>query len=313
MCMMGDSMNDTMIEILHARLERIHTGASQLLRDFSGMKPANSPYDSVVLISASGNQFWNELPGEGKRIQVGLLPQIDSLSELVQVLGRSLPGATQETLNYTIRDMRRAVEQNDTTWWKSPVEACAGFQELTSQITTIINEYFGSPSSSVIAIPDTNALLANPDIESWQFAGVERFKFILAPTILSELDAHKINHKNPDVREKASALIRKFKEYRRRGSLLDGVTVVRNRISIQAIAQEPDMSRTLSWLDSTNADDRFLATALEVIRGHLASQVFIVTLDINMQNKAEMAGIPCREDFCIGERSDQLSPARHMQ
>jgi predicted ribonuclease YlaK len=55
------------------------------------------------------------------------------------------------------------------------------------------------------------------------------------------------------------------------------------------------MSQTLSWFDSTNADDRFLATALEIIRANMGAIVFIVTSDINMQNKAEMAGIPFRE------------------
>ena len=288
-------MTDTMLGILHARLDGICQGSVQLLRNFSGMTPANHPEDSVVLISASGNQFWTELSAEGKRIQVNLLPKISRFSELIRVLGRNLPGAAQDDLRCSLEDMGKAVEQEGTTWWKCPDEAVKGFQAIVSGISAILDEYFGSPSSRVIAIPDTNALLANPDIESWQFDGFEHFTIILAPIILSELDGHKINHRNPDVREKASGLVRRFKEYRRRGSLLDGVTVVKDRISIQALAQEPVMAQALTWFDPANADDRFLTTALEVIQNNLAARNFIVTFDINMQNKAELAGIPFRE------------------
>lgn len=52
------------------------------------------------------------------------------------------------------------------------------------------------------------------------------------------------------------------------------------------------MAQSLSWFDANTADNRFLATTLETIRGNLAPRLFIVTEDINMQNKAGMAGIP---------------------
>jgi predicted ribonuclease YlaK len=138
-------------------------------------------------------------------------------------------------------------------------------------------------------------LLANPDIERWQFEGVDHFTIVLTPTALSELDRHKVNHKNECVRRKASKLILKIKEYRRRGPLHGGVSVVKGQVSLRSVAHEPNMSESLSWFDATNADDRFLATALEEIRANLGARVFIVTSDINMQNKAEAAGIPFYE------------------
>lgn len=48
---------------------------------------------------------------------------------------------------------------------------------------------------------------------------------MLSPTVLAELDGHKINHRNEHVRERAERLVRQIKEYRRRGSLISGVTL----------------------------------------------------------------------------------------
>jgi len=44
-----------------------------------------------------------------------------------------------------------------------------------------------------------------------------------------------------------------------------------------------------------DADDHFLASAIDIMRADLTTHAFIVTSDINLQNKAEMAGLPFRE------------------
>jgi hypothetical protein len=51
------------------------------------------------------------------------------------------------------------------------------------------------------------------------------------------------------------------------------------------------MQDTLPWLDPTNDDDRLLASFLEVMRRFLHSPVILVTRDINLQNKAELAQV----------------------
>jgi hypothetical protein len=63
---------------------------------------------------------------------------------------------------------------------------------------------------------------------------------------------------------KAERLARQISEYRRRGRLIDGDTLVRDVSTISAVAVEPRMGVSLPWLDPTNADDRFLASALEI-------------------------------------------------
>jgi len=284
----------SMLDILRSRAERIRGEGVRLLGDFSGMRPINTPSDPEPIIGLPGSHWWNELPPEGKQIQARLLPEVDRLAELTRALARNLPGSSSQKLHAALDTIREAVEQDRATFWQTRDEAVDGFSKLIDQVMAMLTEYYGTSSSIALVIPDTNALLAEPDIEQWQFEDKDHFTIILTPTVLSELDEHKVNHRNPDVREKASKLIRKIKEYRRRGSLHQGVPIVTDRVSLQAIAHEPDMSESISWFDATNADDRFLATALEVIRANPGATVFVVTSDINMQNKAEVAGIP----FC---------------
>ncbi len=298
-------MSNTMLSILQARAERIREAGVRLLGEFSGMHPVNTPGDSIVLISPSGDHFWNPLPSAGKQMQTQLLPEINRFAELVQFMTRALPETAQERLREAFLCIGRAIEQNGKTWWKTNNEAVEEFRKSINELIATLREYCATSAFTVLVIPDTNALLGSPDVEHWQFEDVDHFFIILTPTVLSELDNHKINHRNQDVRDRASKLIRKIKEYRRRGSLLEGVVIITGCISLRAIASEPDMSQTLSWLDSTNADDRFLATSLDVITSNLGSRVFIVTSDINMQNKAEMAGILFQEVPAQGtERKD---------
>ena len=158
-----------------------------------------------------------------------------------------------------------------------------------------MNRLYDSTNGETKYVPDTNALIYNPDLESWAFSETPKFTIVLLPTVLSELDKLKMNHRNEEVRKKVEKLIRKIKEYRRRGSLISGVTLVKDKIKIQAIAVEPDIESSLPWLDSDNNDDRLLAGVIEVLRARPHSPVLIVSRDINFQNKAEFANIPFLE------------------
>ena len=53
--------------------------------------------------------------------------------------------------------------------------------------------------------------------------------------------------------------------------------------------QEPDMKNNLSWLDADVADDRIIASTLEIMINHPTARIVLVTRDINLQNKAEVA------------------------
>ena len=162
--------------------------------------------------------------------------------------------------------------------------------QIRAQVDLVKRLY--STTGDPIFVPDTNALLLNTRLEKWEFGNIKKFTLVVPAVVLSELDLLKINHKNQAVRAKALRLINQIKDYRRRGSLADGVPLASNRSYLKTTAIEPDFEHSLPWLDRTNRDDKLLASLLEVMRLHPHSPVALVTADINLQNKAEFARLP---------------------
>jgi hypothetical protein len=71
---------------------------------------------------------------------------------------------------------------------------------------------------------------------------------VLGPSILVELDELKINHRNPDVRQKTEGLISRIKGFRTRGQLTQGVPLRKPASTIRAIATDPRLDDSLPWL-----------------------------------------------------------------
>ena len=71
--------------------------------------------------------------------------------------------------------------------------------------------------------------------------------------------------------------------------------MVDRTITIKAIAIEPDMQDTLSWLDKENRDDRIIASVLEVQSSYPNALVVLVTGDVNLSNKADLGRIDTSE------------------
>jgi predicted ribonuclease YlaK len=115
---------------------------------------------------------------------------------------------------------------------------------------------------------------------------------LLTATVLGELDHLKVAHQNPEFRQKIESLIRRIKGYRGRGKLTVGEVLRKDVSTIRSMAVEPKVGNSLPWLDPTNNDDRLLAAFVEVMRQHPRTPVVLVTRDINLQNKAEYAGLP---------------------
>ena len=140
-------------------------------------------------------------------------------------------------------------------------------------------------------IPDTNALIGNPNPAQYRtIADNDRFIFLLLPTVIAELDTLKNTHRSDDFREKVTKVITRVKGWRNQGTLLDGVTVDKT-ITVKAGAIEPDMENTLTWLDRENRDDRIVASVLEIQSSYPNARVVVITGDINLANKMDLARI----------------------
>ncbi len=167
--------------------------------------------------------------------------------------------------------------------------------KLFDEILAILD---ASGPAEIILIPDTNAIIGEPGpIHYKSIVSDNTFVFLLLPTVLAELDALKMNHRNPDFRKKVNKVITRIKGWRKQGGqggLLKGVTVDRT-VTVRTVASGPDMEHTLSWLDKDSSDDRIIASVLEVQADQPNARVVLVTGDINLLNKADAARIETAE------------------
>jgi hypothetical protein len=266
----------------------------ELMLKYSDLRYSNPSGDGIVFINAYGDYYWQKLPLDGQRLQSQILQEYNKYADILRVLTNPQTKDRINSFENNDKIIRKNIEQGGSTWCKTTKEALD--ETLTAlDALQILLGTFHSKEKEFLFVPDTNALLYNPKIDLWRFKDVEKFTLILAPTILSELDELKINHKNQSVRQTSERLIKQIKEYRRRGSLIDGVTIIKNKIRLQSIAIEPTFSESLPWLDPENNDDRFIATVFEIVKNHLRSVVILVTRDINMQNKAGFSCLPYNE------------------
>ena len=113
--------------------------------------------------------------------------------------------------------------------------------------------------------------------------------------MLSELDKLKNDHRNQSVQSKAKKIINKIKEYRRRANILTGIPIIKGKITLYSIAVEPNFDRAFTYLNPENNDDRLIASTMEIIRKNAHSTIYLVTGDLNQQNKAAFSSIPFLE------------------
>ncbi len=281
----------TVKDNLRDLLDRICDKTKVLIGQYSSLEDISHPGGNVTVINLSGSYRWLGLPPEGIQLQSDILPEFRRFVDLMNSLVRALPTASRKSYRDAAGELSEIIDQNRNTSCKTPAETVARVNKLRIRILEVL-DHFAKQGEASYVIPDTNALLINTAIETWSFSGLKRFWVVLTPTVLKELDSLKMNNRNSQVRAKAKKIIGIIKEFRRRGSLIEGVVVAKDKIFLKSVAQEPDVTKALRWLDPQNADDRFLASVLEFMKSHIESTVVIVTADINLQNKAEIASIP---------------------
>jgi hypothetical protein len=285
---------DTVVDLVAERGSHLMSLLETLLREHSQLYLWNSPGSGVL--HTSGNHAYRKLEGEARQIQSRLLEEYSEFADLVGVLLREQPDKARKSHEKWRKTVVGVIEQDGLTWHRSIDEEWAwASKALQGQIDSIRNLYSAANDGSLVIVPDTNALLWCPAIEEWSFDEAPTFEVCLVPVVLSELDGLKVNHRNADVREKAEGLVRRIKGYRDRGSLRDGVPLKQGVSRVRSVAVEPDFSASLSWLDPSHADDRLVATFIEVMRRNPRSSVVLVTRDLNLQNKMEFARLPFME------------------
>ena len=243
---------------------------------------------------AGPEYYWGERTAKQSSVQLDLKRRFDRWAELLKI---ALKGAPEDV----IEELRLADEQYriwlqlESNWCisQNPDETQENLKNDVRQLEKLLDVLDANGEAKLIVVPDTNSIVGEPDPTKYRTSiGTTDFIFLLLPTVLSELDELKNHHRNPDFRDKAKKVIDRIKGWRKQGPLSTGVTVD-HTITVQTIANEPDLKSSLSWLCSDVRDDRIIASVLEVQSANPVSRVVLVTGDINLQNKADVAMIEC--------------------
>ena len=276
-------------------LQDIETSFTEILDDseIRYVNP-NKPGSGVVFLGAAD---WGWIPSDGKltAARMKLLGQFGEWAHRVQLLFAHPTPEVKRTLEdlqaFVLRWLER--DQDDHTIPRTIDEAKRvasanfdGYRALIRLTTT-------STSPVVRLVPDTSALLDNPELGSYVHdLPVGAAVMHLLPTVLRELDEIKdAARKTQDVRDRARSLQRRLKGLRDKGDLMAGVHVTKSLV-LRFETREVNPSSVLHWLDPSINDDRVLASGIQIQAAHPDDSALLVTSDMNLQNKATAAGMP---------------------
>jgi len=254
---------------------------------------ADDPFDEDPVVFIGPRHYWAETDESQKRLQLKLRRSYFFWFEQFQLLFCESSQELQKQIATTHTAITDLIEQK--SGWSTPStveEAKLVLKEKIQTYGQLLQLLEAPDQAKPVLVPDTNALITCPDVSHYATAvGQAEYAVVIIPTVLAELDKLKRDHRDIDFRKKVDSVIRRLKGLRQQGSMLQGVTINKT-VTVRMIAPEPNFSETLSWLDPTNNDDRIIATVLELQREEPSNTVVLVTSDINLQNKAEMANIP---------------------
>ena len=279
------------IENVEDYLSEIKSKMIELIENSAIKKRFND--NSEELITIGPIYHWDFSNNSNQHLQLSINKKFIGLQEKINLLFNNAPESICDDIEEILSSISSWIEQEIT--WDIPAsidEAKKIFNKHIAELMQHLNILKNKEKSAIILIPDSNSLIINPNFNNYSvIAKQQKFTIILSPTILSELDKLKIIHRDNEFRKKVTSIIKRIKGLRNQGSLLSGV-ILNKTIKIKMIATEPNFEKTLKWLDSTNNDDRIIASCFELQCNYPSAKVALITSDINLQNKAEMADLP---------------------
>ena len=275
---------------LASELQRIEASILELWKKSQIDRFRNDPCSQIVFVAPP--YHWKPLLVEHLASQAALNTIFQRWLKLFSLYHSRHNSDVQNEIRSASEFVNAAIELN-MSWQMQPT-----FEENREYLSKRLDIFRRlltcrvDDAPSLILVPDTNALLRTADpVEYRELAGAGPFTFAIVPTVLSELDDLKRSRRDQTLGSKAEKVIRMLKGFRAQGSVLEGVTVSKT-ITVKMIPTEPRTNDFVSWLDPMNKDDRIIATVLEIQCENPDADVLLVTLDINLQNKAEMAFLP---------------------
>ncbi|BDA80214.1 hypothetical protein LPTSP3_g31440 [Leptospira kobayashii] len=249
----------------------------------------NDPYSGVTIL-IHPYSYDTALSIEQQKLQISIKRKFLEWKEHFNLLIEKVPLDLKKEALQSIEYIENQIELDSN--WHTKSTPSGNVKEIKKHIEKIYNiiKLYDNIEATIL-IPDTNSLIIQQNLETYKTLAGEKITILLIPTVFSELDKLKIIHRDEEFRKKVNKIINQIKGYRTQGNLGDGVTVSKT-ITVKIVAKEPNFKNTLSWLDKENNDDRIIASVLEYQIENPSNNIYLITADINLQNKAELAKIP---------------------
>nr|WP_319401798.1 PIN domain-containing protein [uncultured Carboxylicivirga sp.] len=272
------------IKKLLTQIEKIELLVDEMLDNSSIYYHDYNQGSSVILIGASPYHWGDKDEKTQLVIKEIYLKFIDNFELLLENANPKTKNEIERSKNNILNliEQRRAPSSIE-----NGKEQCRSYFKVFKDYLHLYKEDI----VKTVIVPDTNSLIQYPEPISYKsISPTSKFDFVILPTVLSELDKHKMVHRNEDFRKKVTSVIKRLKGYRNQGDVLSGVRVNKT-ITLKMVATEPDFEKTLNWLDFKNNDDRIIANVLELQISNPNDNIVFITSDINLQNKAQLANL----------------------
>lgn len=252
-------------------------------------------YSNLIVIGHPTNHWGQKKDGHDS-FQLQLRKSFKTFLEYYSLIEPILPEKKANEGKQAIKQINSWIEEKHGAPGSTLEYAINRFNKELNKLSEALT-LLGSSSgnSEIILVPDTNALLKHPELADYSSKFESTFVILITPTVIAELDSLKVNHRNESVREKAKSVINRFKGYKNQGDVIDKGITIAKKIKLKMIPYEPKFDNVLSWLDPNNNDDRIIATVLDIEIRNITSEVILLTSDLNLQNKALVAGLAYKD------------------
>ena len=234
---------------------------------------------SRIVVSGAGDYQWEALNDNGRKIQDQLCNEYARFISLIRFLLTDLTGTQQRVLSTSAQKVQNLIEQSGLLFKMDKEEQLNDAVKALDLLFQLIAAAYEVTEEYCIIIPDSSALIANPELEKWNFDEIHRFKILLLPIIANDLDKDTANNE----------IKNKILEYAKRGSLLEGIKI--NEQNIIQLAGDLQIEKTLPWLDINDNYDKIIATYFEIVKVNPHSQVVLITNNSSLQEKALLSNV----------------------
>jgi hypothetical protein len=280
----------TFIELQIKNIDGLVEGISQLL-DESDIKYSAIP----GFLDVSGNYTVSiHKTADVFQLQSKLFKDFTHLVEILEVIIDHESKEVKKIFSdNTIYTKKIVEERSFSTWDESLDEVKSQVRENWDQIKNLLQSVYTEEAEEVI-IPDTSYLLDNNDFTKWSSRSGKSLTIVIPTIVLQELDEKKEFHRNPEIQKVAQSIAKRIMSILTRNPNSDVKTIIKSKVYLKLESVEPKQSNTLESLDFSVPDDRFIASAFEIIRRYTNSDCYIASKDINQNNKAIYYGIPIK-------------------